>query len=151
MLASEALKLRLVGEPMAKCRVFAIDDNLKEVVPHGLYSKHLFGTRVSVSVVKFVTPQGPYVQAKSHSHGEEASLQLKGACSVFVGSGTSPADPEYPMEQGAAMLIPAQVAHYGSNRFSEEGVCLRLNVVTPPREEFGPEDSTPYYPLKERA
>ena len=73
---------------MAKCRVFAIDDNLKEVVPQGLYSKHLFGTAVSVSVVKFVTPQGPHVQAKSHSHGEEASLQIKGACSVFVGTGT---------------------------------------------------------------
>ena len=54
------------------------------------------------------------------------------------------------MAQGAAMLIPAQLAHYGSNSFSEEGVCMRLNVVTPPRKEFGPEDSTPYYPLKER-
>ncbi|MGC2032944.1 MAG: hypothetical protein WA642_23210, partial [Steroidobacteraceae bacterium] len=61
-----------------------------------------------------------------------------------------PGDPEYPMDQGAAMLIPAQVAHYGSNRFSEEGVCMRFNVVTPPRKEFGPEDSTTYYPLKDR-
>jgi quercetin dioxygenase-like cupin family protein len=135
---------------MAKCRVFAIDDHLKEVVPQGLYSKHLFGTGVSVSVVKFVTPQGPHVQAKSHTHGEEASLQIEGACSVFVGAGANPGDPEYPMDQGEAMLIPAKVAHYGSNRFSEEGVSLRLNVVTPPRKEFGPEDSTPYYPLKER-
>jgi hypothetical protein len=136
---------------MAKCRVFAIDDNLKEVVPQGLYSKHLFGTAVSVSVVKFVTPQGPLVQAKSHSHGEEASLQIKGACSVFVGAGVrAGTDPDYPMAQGAAMLIPAQLAHYGSNSFSEEGVCMRLNVVTPPRKEFGTEDSTPYYPLKER-
>jgi hypothetical protein len=136
---------------MAKCRVFAIDDNLKEVVPQGLYSKHLFGTAVSVSVVKFVTPQGPLVQAKSHSHGEEASLQIKGACSVFVGAGLGAGtDPDYPMAQGAAMLIPAQLAHYGSNSFSEEGVCMRLNVVTPPRKEFGTEDSTPYYPLKER-
>ena len=92
---------------MAKCRVFAIDDNLKEVVPQGLYSKHLFGMAVSVSVVKFVTPQGPQVHAKSHAHGEEASLQIKGACSVFVGAGTNPGDPEYPMAQGAAMLIPA--------------------------------------------
>lgn len=135
---------------MAKCRVFAIDDNLKEVVPHGLYSKHLFGTAVSVSVVKFVTPQGPSVQAKSHSHGEEASLQIKGACSVFVGAGTNPADPEYPLAQGEAMLIPARAAHYGSNSFGAEGVSMRLNVVTPPRKEFGPEDSTPYYPLRDR-
>jgi quercetin dioxygenase-like cupin family protein len=135
---------------MAKCRVFAIDDNLREVVPHGLYSKHLFGTAVSVSVVKFVAPQGLHVQAKSHSHGEEASLQIKGACSVFVGAGTSPADPVYPMAQGEAMLIPARAAHYGSNSFGAEGVSMRLNVVTPPRKEFGPEDSTPYYPLKDR-
>ncbi len=99
---------------MAKCRVFAIDENLKEVVPQGLYSKHLFGTTVSVSVVKFVMPQGPAVQAKSHSHGEEASLQIKGACSVFMGAGTNAADPEYPMAQGEAMLIPARAAHYGS-------------------------------------
>src|ERR1700730_18442374 len=136
---------------MAKCRVFAIDDNLKEVVPQGLYSKHLFGTAVSVSVVKFVTPQGPQVHAKSHAHGEEASLQIKGACSVFVCAGTKPGDPGCPMAPGSAMSIPAQLAHYGSNSFGEEGVCMRLNVVTPPRKEFGPEDSTPYYPLKERA
>ena len=135
---------------MAKCRVFAIDDNLKEVVPQGLYSKHLLGTTVSVSVVKFVMPQGPAVQAKSHSHGEEASLQIKGACSVFVGAGTNAADPEYPMAEGEAMLIPARAAHYGSNSFGGAGVSMRLNVVTPPRQEFGPEDSTPYYPLKDR-
>jgi quercetin dioxygenase-like cupin family protein len=135
---------------MAKCRVFAIDDNLKEVVPQGLYSKHLFGTAGSVSVVKFVTPRGPHVQAKSHSHGEEATLQIKGACTVFVGAGANPADPEYPMAQGEAMLIPARAAHYGSNSFGAEGVSMRLNVVTPPRKEFGPEDSTPYYPLKDR-
>lgn len=135
---------------MARCRIFAIDDNLKEVVPGGLYSKHLFGTAVSVSVVKFVTPQGPHVQAKSHSHGEEASLQIKGACSVIIGAGTHPGDPEYAMAQGEAMLIPAHTAHYGSNSFGGEGVSMRLNVVTPPRKEFGPEDSTPYYPLKDR-
>src|SRR5258706_13239700 len=99
---------------MAKCRVFAIDENLKNFVPQGLCWKHLFGTTVSVSVVKLVMPQGPAVQAKSHSHGEEASLQIKGACSVFMGAGTNPADPEYPMAQGEAMLIPARAAHYGS-------------------------------------
>ncbi|MNR67305.1 hypothetical protein D3C85_1912260 [compost metagenome] len=48
------------------------------------------------------------------------------------------------------MLIPAQQAHYGSNRFESEGISMRLNVVSPPRKEFGPEDSAPYYPLKDR-
>src|SRR5260370_25095107 len=100
---------------MAKCRVFAIDHNLKEVVPHGLYSKHLFGTAVSVSVVKFVMPQGPHVQAKSHSHGEEASLQMKGACSVFVGEGKNPPHPENPMTQVEAILLPTRTSHYGSD------------------------------------
>jgi len=136
---------------MAKCRLFAIDDDLKEIVPNGLYSKHLFGATVSVSVVKFVMPAGPTLEAKAHTHGEEASLQMRGGCSVFVGSGDRRADEECPMAQGEAMLIPARTPHYGTNTFDRGGVSMRLNVVTPPRQEFGPESSKPYYPLKERA
>jgi hypothetical protein len=47
-------------------------------------------------------------------------------------------------------LIPAHAAHYGSNSFEPRGVSLRLNVVTPPRKEFGPENTIPYYPLQSR-
>lgn len=134
---------------MSKCRVFAIDHGLKPVVENGLYTKHLNGESISVSVVKFVEANGARLPAKSHFHGEEASLQLFGACSVFEGQG-EPGDRETRMEAGSAMLIPAQQSHYGSNRFGAEGISLRLNVVSPARAEFGPEDSPPYYPLKER-
>lgn len=134
---------------MAKCRVFAIDQGLKEIVADGLYSKHLFGQNISVSVVKFVEEKGHDLPAKSHHHGEEASLQIVGECSVFEGQG-EPGDREVKMLSRSAMIIPGELDHYGSNRFGAEGVSMRLNVVTPPRPEFGPEDSVPYYPLKDR-
>jgi hypothetical protein len=134
---------------MPKCRVFGIDDGLKEIVADGLYSKHLFGKNISVSIVKFVEKVGRDLPAKSHHHGEEASLQIVGECSVFEGQG-EPGDAEVKMLSRSAMIIPAQLDHYGSNRFGAEGVSMRLNVVTPPRPEFGPEDSVPYYPLKDR-
>jgi quercetin dioxygenase-like cupin family protein len=136
---------------MAKCRVFAIDHNLKEIVAEGLYGKHLFGASVSVAVVKFVEEKGSDLPAKSHSHGEEASLQLVGACSVFESADSEQSDYESVMASGDALIIPAGTLHYGSNRFGREGVSMRLNVVTPARKEYGPEDSTPYYPLKSRA
>lgn len=135
---------------MAKCRLFAIDDSLKEIVKDGLYSKHYFGSNVSVAVVKFVEKEGVNLPAKSHSHGEEASLQFVGGCSVFEGLGEE-GDREHAMSRGDAIIIPANLEHYGSNRFESEGVSMRLNVVSPPRKEYGPEDSTPYYPLKERS
>ncbi len=135
---------------MAKCRVFAIDDNLKEIVADGLYGKHLFGATLSVAVVKFVEKKGRDLPAKSHSHGEEASLQLVGSCSVFESDGSEETDYESVMMNGDALIIPADMQHYGSNRFGPEGISMRLNVVTPARREYGPEDSTPYYPLKSR-
>lgn len=134
---------------MKKCRLFAIDDSLKEIVKDGLYSKHYFGSNVSVAVVKFVEEAGNDLPAKSHSHGEEASLQLVGGCTVFEGLGEE-GDRENIMSRGDAILIPADLPHYGSNRFEVEGVSMRLNVVSPPRKEYGPEDTTPYYPLKGR-
>ena len=135
---------------MAGCRVFAIDDNLKEMAPGGLYGKHLFGRDISVSVVKFVLPEGPSLTAKSHSHGEEISLQMRGCCLVFEGEGNDE-DRETAVDQGDVLVIPANQSHWGTNSFDEGGACLRLNVVTPPRREFGPEDTAPYYPLKDRA
>jgi cupin superfamily acireductone dioxygenase involved in methionine salvage len=136
---------------MAKCRVFAIDDNLKEIVADGLYGKHLFGATVSVAVVKFVAEKGRDLPAKSHSHGEEATLQLVGGCSVFESVDSEESDYESVMTTGDALIIPPGLMHYGSNTYGAEGVSLRLNVVTPARKEYGPEDSTPYYPLKSRA
>ncbi|AHG65224.1 cupin domain-containing protein [Advenella mimigardefordensis] len=134
---------------MPKCRVFAIDHNLKEVVADGLYMKHMFGESMSVAVVKFVETAGKNLPAKAHNHGEEASLQFSGACSVFEGMGVS-GDRENVMEQGDALIIPAELMHYGSNRFEPEGISMRLNVVTPARKEYGAEDTVPYYPLADR-
>lgn len=134
---------------MAKCRVFRIDHNLKEVVPEGLYMKHLFGQTVSVAVVKFLEDKGHDLPAKPHSHGEEASVQLVGGCWIIEGEGND-GDPEVALDQGDAVIIPANLAHYGRNRFASAGVSLRLNVVTPPRKEYGAEDTVPYYPLRGR-
>jgi hypothetical protein len=143
---------------MARCRVFAVDHGLKEIVADGLYGKHLFGETVSVAVVKFVEAKGRDLPAKAHMHGEEASLQIVGGCSVYEtegngGPGTEKpeTDREYVMDSGTAMIISGDTMHYGANRFGPEGVSMRLNVVTPPRKEYGPEDSVPYYPLKSRA
>jgi hypothetical protein len=135
---------------MAKCRVFQIDGNLKEVVADGLYIKHMFGQTVSVAVVKFIERGGADLPAKPHAHGEEASLQLRGSCSVLEGLGEAD-DADYAMEEGDALIIPADVMHYGKNRFGTAGVSMRLNVVTPPRKEYGAEDTVPYYPLADRS
>lgn len=136
---------------MAKCRVFAIDQGLKTVVQDGLYTKHLFGTNVSVSVVKFVAPKGPEIPAKAHHHGEEISLQIIGGCNVIEGLGLGdPEDPVTDMAPNMALVIPGGLSHYGENFMGPEGASMRLNVVTPPRAEFGPEDGAPYYPLKNR-
>lgn len=134
---------------MPKCRVFAIDHNLKEVVADGLYMKHMFGETMSVAVVKFVETAGKDLPAKSHKHGEEVSLQFSGACSVFEGLGEA-TDRENFMAQSEALIIPAELMHYGSNRFEPDGVSMRLNVVTPARKEYGAEDTVPYYPLADR-
>ena len=134
---------------MPKCRVFAIDHGLKEVVAGGLYMKHMVGETLSVAVVKFVAEAGTHLPAKSHQHGEEATLQVTGSCSVLEGLGEE-GDREFLMAQGDALIIPARQMHYGRNSFGAEGVSMRLNVVTPRREEYGSEDSVPYYPLAGR-
>ncbi|SAL68791.1 hypothetical protein AWB69_08096 [Caballeronia udeis] len=134
---------------MPKCRIFGIDDGLKEVVANGLYMKTYIGESISVAVIKFVEEAGRELPAKAHDHGEEASLQVSGSCSIFeVRPGE--ADVERVMNAGSAVIIPAGLSHYGVNRFEPAGVSMRLNVVTPPRAEYGSGDETPYYPLADR-
>ncbi len=130
---------------MARCRIFTIDEGLLPVVEGGLYTKNFSTLRISVSVVKFVAPGGASLKARAHSHGEEASLQLTGGCSVFQPDDNPEA--EFRMEAGDALLIPAGSSHYGNNRFDESGVSMRLNVVSPPRAEFVAKDAAPFYPL----
>jgi len=134
---------------MPKCRIFGIDDGLKQVVANGLYMKTYIGESISVAVIKFVEEAGHELPAKAHDHGEEVSLQVSGGCSIFeVRSGE--ADVERVMNAGSAVIIPAGLSHYGVNRFEPAGISMRLNVVTPPRAEYGSGDETPYYPLAER-
>lgn len=130
---------------MARCRIFTIDADLLPVVEGGLYTKNFSTPRISVSVVKFVSPGGDALKARPHSHGEEASLQIAGGCSVFQPEDHP--DTEHRMEAGDALLIPAGTAHYGTNRFDAGGVSMRLNVVSPPRAEFVIKNATPFYPL----
>ena len=77
-------------------------------------------------------------------------MQLTGACSIFEVAADG-AEKEQILEQGDAMIIPANLRHYGVNRYTSEGVSMRLNVVSPPRAEYGAQDDTPYYPLAQRA
>ncbi len=130
---------------MARCRIFSIDADLLPVVEGGLYTKNFSTARMSVSVVKFVSPGGVSLKARPHSHGEEASFQIEGGCSVFQPDDAPGA--EYRMEAGDALLIPAGTAHYGTNRFGAAGVSMRLNVVSPPRAEFAAKNAPPFYPL----
>jgi len=130
---------------MARCRIFSIDDELLPVVEGGLYTKNFSTPRMSVSVVKFVAPGGAALKARAHSHGEEASLQLTGGCSVFQPEDHP--DAEFRMEAGDTLLIPAGSAHYGTNRFDSAGVSMRLNAVSPPRAEFVAKGAAPFYPL----
>ncbi|MGF6995444.1 cupin [Paraburkholderia sp. GAS32] len=134
---------------MPKCRIFGIDDGLKQVVADGLYMKTMIGQTMSVAVIKFVEAAGRELPAKAHDHGEEASLQVRGACSIFEVHAGGP-EIERPLNAGEAMIIPAGLSHYGVNRFEGAGVSMRLNVVTPPRAEYGSGDETPYYPLADR-
>jgi|GEM_PF-627516 len=132
---------------MNKCQRFSFVDDLGEVVPDGLYMQALVGETLSISVVSFRLPGGPGIAAKAHSHGEEASLQIRGGCTVNLGD-----DPQTPqgaveMDEGVLMLMPADHPHSGVNRYDPGGMSLRLNVVTPPRAEFGAKGSAQtYYP-----
>lgn len=134
---------------MPRCKVFGIDHGLKEVVADGLYMKTMIGQTMSVAVIKFVEAAGRELPAKPHSHGEEASLQVRGSCSIFEVHEDG-AEVEQKMDSGEGMLIPAGLSHYGVNRFEGTGMSMRLNVVTPPRAEYRSDDDVPYYPLAGR-
>lgn len=133
---------------MANCQVFSFTRDLNEVVKDGLYMQTVVGETMSVGVVNFVMPQGPGIKASAHAHGEEVTLQISGGCTVYLGSDVQDmADPHVELESGRVMVMPAEQSHYGVNRFNAAGQCLRLNVVSPPRKEYGSKGaSTVYYP-----
>lgn len=122
---------------MTRCQRFSFTENLREVVPDGLYMQAVVGEKLSVGVVSFRLPAGPGIAAKAHAHGEEASLQIRGGCTVHLGADPARPDGAVELEEGALMLMPADQPHSGVNRYDAGGMSLRLNVVTPPRAEFG--------------
>lgn len=118
------------------------------MVQDGLYMQAIVGETMSVGVVNFVLPNGKSIKAQAHAHGEEATLQIRGGCSVYLGTDVlGLGDPRVELESGSVMLMPTGQSHYGVNRFNANGHCLRLNVVSPPRKEYGKKGATQvYYP-----
>jgi len=137
---------------MAKCQVFSFENDLREVVQDGLYMQAVVGEALSVGVVNFRAEKGTNLPARSHAHGEEATLQLRGGCTVNIGKDVDAPEGSVELEEGIAMIMPADRFHSGVNRFDAEGMCLRLNVVTPPRVEYGNSGQAKvYYPTAERS
>jgi len=133
---------------MTICQRFSFREGLNEVVEDGLYMQAVVGETMSVGVVNFVQPKGPDIAAKAHAHGEEVTLQVTGGCAVYVGDRAATLDdPQVQLEAGRLMVMPAEQSHYGVNRYDAEGQCLRLNVVSPPRQEYGGKGAAKvYYP-----
>jgi quercetin dioxygenase-like cupin family protein len=138
---------------MAKCQLFSFENDLVEMVPDGLYMRSLVGETLSIGVVKFTLPGAAQLPSKHHSHGEEASFQIRGGCMIHQGETGS--EPRFSMEldAGRVMIIPADEPHYGDNRYDEDGVSMRLNVATPPRADYGTKDKPQvfYHPLEDKA
>lgn len=133
---------------MGRCQKFSFArDDLREVVAEGLYMTSVVGEALSVGVVNFRLPAGPSIAAKAHNHGEEITLQIKGGCTVNLGWSVEEPEGAVELEEGRVMIMPTDLPHSGINRYDAAGMCLRLNVVTPPRAEYGAKgEAKVYYP-----
>ena len=136
---------------MSECKVFSFVDDLIEVAPGALSMRSVVGETMSVGVVKFQAPNALRLPVKEHAHGEEASLQLHGGCAVFQGIAGEPPDNEVQTGEGTVMIVPAGRPHYGVNSYDAAGLSVRLNVVTPPRADYGSKDAArvTYHPLEQ--
>jgi uncharacterized RmlC-like cupin family protein len=123
---------------MAKCQQFSFHDGLTVVAPGALQTTSVVGETLSVGVVKFMAPGARELPVKEHAHGEEASLQIYGGCVISQGIAADDA-PLHAVttEPGTVMFVPADHPHYGNNTYDAQGLSVRLNVVTPPRADFG--------------
>jgi quercetin dioxygenase-like cupin family protein len=109
------------------------------------------GETLSIGVVRFRVENGADIPPKAHSHGEEFSLQLAGGCAVVQAADIDPQNAGKTMRPGTMMVMPADLPHYGINHFGAEGISHRLNVVTPPRREYGETGAeTVFYPICEK-
>jgi hypothetical protein len=136
---------------MSKCKVFSFVDDLIEVAPGALSMRSVVGETMSIGVVKFQAPNALALPVKEHAHGEEASLQLRGGCAVFQGVAGEPPRNEVITGEGTVMIVPADQPHYGVNTYDRAGLSVRLNVVTPPRADYGSKDAerVTYHPLEQ--
>lgn len=132
---------------MSEVQRFSFRTGLGEVVPEALSMAAVVGDTISVGVVAFRLPGGPGIAPKAHAHGEEITLQITGGCSVLLGDDPSRPEGALELEAGSLMLMPAEQPHSGLNRYDAAGACLRLNVVSPPRAEYGAKGAAQtYYP-----
>jgi len=138
---------------MSKCTVFSFVDDLIEVAPGALFMRSVVGETMSIGVVKFQAPNALALPVKEHAHGEEASLQINGGCAVFQGIAGEQPDNEVQTGEGTVMIVPADQPHYGVNSYDAAGLSMRLNVVTPPRADYGTKDAArvTYHPLEKSA
>jgi hypothetical protein len=138
---------------MQKCKVFSFVDNLQEVSPGALFMTSVVGETMSVGLVKFQAPNALALPVKEHAHGEEASLQINGGCAVFQGIAGEPPLNAVQTNEGTVMIVPADSPHYGNNTYDASGLSVRLNVVTPPRADYGTKDNAKvaYHPLEKSA
>lgn len=136
---------------MPKCQIFSFTDDLIEMAPKALYMRSIVGETMSVGVVKFTMPGAAALPSKHHAHGEEASFQITGGCLLSMGEVGKPPLHQTEMIGGSVMMIPADEPHYGDNRYDLGGVSMRLNVATPPREDYGTKDkpAVVYHPLED--
>ena len=136
---------------MSKCTVFSFVDDLIEVAPGALFMRSVVGETMSVGLVKFQAPNAKALPVKEHAHGEEASLQLHGGCAVFQGVAGRPPLNAVQTGEGTVMIVPADQAHYGENSYDAGGLSVRLNVVTPPRADYGSKGNAKvaYHPLEQ--
>lgn len=130
---------------MARCTTFSFVDDLIEVAPNALSMRSVVGDALSVGVVEFHAPAARALPLKEHAHGEEATLQINGGCTVFQGIAGEPPRHQVELTEGTVMITPADELHYGINAYDAAGISKRLNVVTPPRADYGTKDDARVY------
>lgn len=121
-------------------------ESLSEVVAGRLQMAVHLGNSFSVALMRFIEQRDvdDNVYAAPHSHGEEVTLVLKGGGTLFLPGS------EQKFSKGDIIIAPPRVPHTGQNDFGDEGECIRLNLVTPPREEYIARGGGPYYPVGQR-